>query len=94
MNQTVIFTICQQEIQKVFAEGWDVELISAIRFEVRPDVLFSEGGPVADQGDSRGANVGLSWVALNGNDEAANRFCLEDLAIGLMRPILNIDVER
>lgn len=39
-------------------------------------------------------NVGLSWVELDGDDHAANRFYLEDLAIGLMRPILNIDVER
>jgi len=39
-------------------------------------------------------NVGLSWVALDGDDHAANRFFLEDLAIGLMRPILNVDVER
>jgi hypothetical protein len=39
-------------------------------------------------------NVGLSWVELDGDEHAANRFYLEDLAIGLMRPILNIDVER
>jgi hypothetical protein len=39
-------------------------------------------------------NVGLSWVVLDGDEQAANRFYLEDLAIGLMRPILNIDVER
>jgi hypothetical protein len=39
-------------------------------------------------------NVGLSWVELGGDDHAANRFYLEDLAAGLMRPILNIDVER
>lgn len=39
-------------------------------------------------------NVGLSWVELHGDEQAANRFYLEDLAIGLMRPILNIDVER
>lgn len=39
-------------------------------------------------------NVGLSWVALDGNEHAANRFYLEDLAVGLMRPILNVDVER
>lgn len=39
-------------------------------------------------------NVGLSWVELGGDDHAANRFYLEDLSIGLMRPILNIDVER
>ena len=29
-----------------------------------------------------------------GDDQAANRFYLEDLAIGQTRPILNIDVER
>lgn len=47
--------------------------------------------------DTRGLvleNIGLSWVELGGDDNAANRFYLEDLAIGLMRPILNIDVER
>jgi len=39
-------------------------------------------------------NVGLSFVELNGDDHAANRFYLEDLAIGMMRPPLNVDVER
>jgi hypothetical protein len=39
-------------------------------------------------------NVGLSWVELGGDEHAANRFYLEDLSIGLMRPVLNIDVER
>jgi hypothetical protein len=39
-------------------------------------------------------NVGISWVELGGDDHAVNRFYLEDLAIGLMRPILNVDVER
>jgi hypothetical protein len=39
-------------------------------------------------------NVGLSWVELGGDEHAASRFYLEDLAVGLMRPILNIDVER
>ena len=39
-------------------------------------------------------NVGLSFVDLHGDLNAANRFYLEDLAIGLMRPPLNVDVER
>lgn len=39
-------------------------------------------------------NMGLSWVTLHGDDHAANRFYLEDLAIGLMRPVFNVDVER
>jgi hypothetical protein len=39
-------------------------------------------------------NVGLSWVELPGDEHAANRFYLEDLAVGLMRPMLNIDIER
>lgn len=39
-------------------------------------------------------NIGVSWVELGGDEHAANRFYLEDLAVGLMRPILNIDVER
>lgn len=39
-------------------------------------------------------NVGLSFVVLDGDEQAANRFFLEDLAIGLMRPPLNIDIER
>lgn len=37
---------------------------------------------------------GLSYVVLDGDEHAANRFYLEDLAIGLMRPALNIDIER
>jgi len=39
-------------------------------------------------------NVGLSYVELDGDEHAVNRFYLEDLAIGMMRPPLNIDVER
>ena len=39
-------------------------------------------------------NLGLSFVVLDGDEHAANRFYLEDLAVGLMRPPLNIDVER
>lgn len=39
-------------------------------------------------------NVGLSYVLLHGDRNAANRFYLEDLAIGLMRPPLNVDIER
>jgi len=39
-------------------------------------------------------NLGLSYVVLDGSDHAANRFYLEDLAIGLMRPPFNVDVER
>ena len=39
-------------------------------------------------------NVGLSYVELDGDGNAANRFYLEDLAIGSMRPPLNVDIER
>lgn len=39
-------------------------------------------------------NVGLSYVLLPGDVNAANRFYLEDLAVGMMRPALNVDVER
>ncbi len=39
-------------------------------------------------------NVGLSYVTLHGDEHAANRFYLEDLAIGLMRPPFNVDIER
>lgn len=39
-------------------------------------------------------NVGLSYVLLDGDEHAANRFYLENLAIGLMRPPLNVDIER
>jgi hypothetical protein len=38
--------------------------------------------------------LGLSYVVLHGDGHAANHFYLEDLAIGLMRPALNIDIER
>jgi hypothetical protein len=40
------------------------------------------------------ANVGLSYVVLDGPAGAANRFYLEDMAVGLMRPPLNVDIER
>ena len=39
-------------------------------------------------------NVGLSYVLLHGDEHAAHRFYLEDLAIGLMHPPFNIDIER
>lgn len=38
--------------------------------------------------------VGYSYVVLPGDENAANRFYLEDLAVGLMRPPLNVDIER
>lgn len=39
-------------------------------------------------------NVGISYVVLSGDSHAVNRFYLEDLAVGMMRPPLNIDIER
>jgi len=39
-------------------------------------------------------NVGFSYVLLDGDEHAANRFYLEDRAIGTMTPPFNIDVER
>ncbi len=42
--------VTQQEIRETFAQGWSVESIRAIRFEVRPDLPelhFSTGGPHA-----------------------------------------------
>lgn len=39
-------------------------------------------------------NVGLSFVILDREGNAANRFYLEDLAIGLMKPPFNVDIER
>ena len=41
-----------------------------------------------------GENVGMSFVTLDGDAHATNRFYLENLAIGRMWPILNMDVER
>jgi hypothetical protein len=51
----------------------------------------------ANEADTRSLvleNIGLSFVELDEDVNAANRFYLEDLAIGLMRPPLNIDIER
>jgi hypothetical protein len=39
-------------------------------------------------------NIGLSHLILDGDQNAANRFYLEDRAIGEFFPIINIDVER
>lgn len=39
-------------------------------------------------------NIGLSYVLLNGDLESANRFYLEDKAIGEYLPLFNIDIER
>src|SRR5262245_49191916 len=40
--------VSRQELQDAFAEGWVIESVEPIRFEVRPDLkdlTFSEGGP-------------------------------------------------
>jgi hypothetical protein len=42
--------VSAKEIRDAFAEGWKVESIEPVRFEVRPDLkdfTFSEGGPKA-----------------------------------------------
>jgi hypothetical protein len=39
-------------------------------------------------------NIGLSYLILDGDQNAANRFYLEDRAIGEFFPIINVDVER
>ena len=39
-------------------------------------------------------NIGLSYVILDGDEHAAHRFYLEDLAIGMMHPPFNVDIER
>jgi hypothetical protein len=49
---------------------------------------------VSDTRDLVLDDLGLSYIMLDGDQPAANRFYLEDLAIGLMRPALNIDIER
>jgi hypothetical protein len=50
-----------------------------------------------DEVDIRGLmlhNIGLSYVLLHGDLESANRFYLEDKAIGELLPLFNIDIER
>jgi hypothetical protein len=47
--------------------------------------------------DTRGLaldNLALSYVQLDGKDAFVERFFLEDLAVGLLRPIFNVDSER
>lgn len=39
-------------------------------------------------------NIGISFVAMPGETEAANRFYVENKAIGIFLPVLNVDVER
>ena len=42
--------VSRQEIHTAFAEGWQIESIDEVRFELRPDLedmQFSEGGPYA-----------------------------------------------
>lgn len=39
-------------------------------------------------------NGGMSYVVLDGDGQAANRFYLEDYAAGLACAALNIDIER
>ncbi|RHX78776.1 hypothetical protein [Leptospira yasudae] len=40
------------------------------------------------------ANVGITYIELNGSENTVDRFFLEDLAIGLFRPWFNVDSER
>ncbi len=50
-----------------------------------------------EEADSRNLilhNVGLSYVMLDSDLESANRFYLEDRAIGELLPLFNIDIER
>jgi len=39
-------------------------------------------------------NLALSYVKLQGRGAFVERFFLEDLAVGLLRPIFNVDSER
>ena len=42
--------VSKEELHAAFAEGWSIESIEPVRFEVRPDLkdmTFSEGGPKA-----------------------------------------------
>jgi cyclopropane fatty-acyl-phospholipid synthase-like methyltransferase len=42
--------VSQKELSEAFAQGWDIESIQPVQFEVRPDLegfTFSEGGPRA-----------------------------------------------
>ena len=42
--------VSRQELQDAIAEGWIIESVDPVRFEVRPDLkdlAFSEGGPRA-----------------------------------------------
>jgi cyclopropane fatty-acyl-phospholipid synthase-like methyltransferase len=42
--------VSKEELRHAFAEGWSIESIDPVRFEVRPDLkdmTFSEGGPKA-----------------------------------------------
>ena len=42
--------VSQQELYDAFADGWEVESVQPVRFEVNPeltDITFSEGGPKA-----------------------------------------------
>ena len=58
------------------------------------DAIGAHGEGWSDTRSLNLQNVGMSFVELHGDDHAANRFYLEDMAIGLMRPPLNIDIER
>lgn len=39
-------------------------------------------------------NIGLSYVLMDGDAEAVNRFYIEDKAIATYFPIFNVDIER
>jgi hypothetical protein len=42
--------VSRQELYDAFAEGWEVEAVQSVRFEINPEftgIQFSEGGPRA-----------------------------------------------
>lgn len=53
---------------------------------------MKEGPTLGSMGEIE--NLALSYVRLDGNQNFYERFFLEDLAIGRLRPVFNVDSER
>jgi hypothetical protein len=73
------------------ASGICARMTTSCQVRDRLDRLFPN---VSDTRPLALDNLALSYVRVDGADGFVERFFLEDLAIGLLRPVFNVDSER
>ena len=82
---------CNRGLQQAAGNGQQKPATTACQLRAGIDRLFPR---VKDTRNLILKCVGLSYVELDGPEYAANRFYLECMAIGQLRPPFNVDVER